>query len=80
MQDATRKLAAKEMQCMGLQQELTAALRRQQQLEFDVGYLRSRRAAAAAVGASEAAVTAVVAAAASEEIETAAMAAQQGCL
>ncbi|KAF6251682.1 hypothetical protein COO60DRAFT_594238 [Scenedesmus sp. NREL 46B-D3] len=50
MQEATRKLAASESQCSNLQQQLAAKQRLQQQLEFDVAYLRSRRAPVAPAG------------------------------
>eukprot|EP00879_Flechtneria_rotunda_P008059 GHRR01008442.1.p1 GENE.GHRR01008442.1~~GHRR01008442.1.p1 ORF type:complete len:692 (+),score=349.04 GHRR01008442.1:804-2879(+) len=50
MQDATRRLAASEAETANVRQQLQAAMRRQQQLEFDLTYLRARRLGAASGG------------------------------
>jgi hypothetical protein len=55
MQEATRKLAASESECGSLRHQLAAQQRLQQQLEFDVAYLRSRRIPAVASPAAPAA-------------------------
>lgn len=63
MQEATRQLVASEVECSSLRHQLAAKQRLQQQLEFDVAYLRSRRAPAApAAAAGTAAVDAAAAA------------------
>jgi hypothetical protein len=62
MQEATRKLAASEVECSSLRQQLAAKQRLQQQLEFDVAYLRSRRVPAVAAAATDAAAVPAVSA------------------